>query len=138
MRALFDVPTHSDRGRGRARGDVCRLCLAAREAVEFPLTPRVRYHGTHSCRGPLPSARTSGSAPKEVMHNAGKIPEPVNPLTRGPGLLTCRPGPSLPRPRLEAAVRAGTESWKPNHHGQVDDPPDYGESVRALYDAEEL
>ena len=33
---------------------------------------------------------------------------------------------------------ATCESWKPNHHGQVDDPPDYGESVRALYDAEEL
>ena len=35
MRTLFDVPAHSDRRRGRARGDVCRLCLAAREAVEF-------------------------------------------------------------------------------------------------------
>jgi hypothetical protein len=29
-------------------------------------------------------------------------------------------------------------AWKSDHHGQVDDPPDYGESVRALYDAEEL
>jgi hypothetical protein len=31
----------------------------------------------------------------------GKIPDPVNPLTRGSGLLTCRPGPSPSRPRLE-------------------------------------
>jgi hypothetical protein len=31
----------------------------------------------------------------------GKMPEPVNPLTRGPGLPTCMPGPFLPPcPRL--------------------------------------
>jgi hypothetical protein len=29
------------------------------------------------------------------------------------------------------------DAWKSNHHGQVDDPPDYGEQVRALYEAEE-
>jgi hypothetical protein len=28
-------------------------------------------------------------------------------------------------------------AWKSNHLGQVDDPPDYGESVRAAYAAEE-
>jgi hypothetical protein len=28
-------------------------------------------------------------------------------------------------------------AWKSNHLGQVDDPPDYGETVRALYEAEE-
>jgi hypothetical protein len=28
-------------------------------------------------------------------------------------------------------------AWRSNHFGQVDDPPDCGEGVRALYDAEE-
>lgn len=27
--------------------------------------------------------------------------------------------------------------WKSGHHGAVDDPPNYGEHTRALYDAEE-
>lgn len=28
--------------------------------------------------------------------------------------------------------------WKSGHHGAVDDPPNYGEATRALYDAEEV
>lgn len=28
-------------------------------------------------------------------------------------------------------------SWKSGHHGSVDDPPNYGEAVRALYREEE-
>ena len=32
---------------------------------------------------------------------------------------------------------AWCESWKSNHLGQIDDPPDYGEAVRAAYAAEE-
>ena len=28
-------------------------------------------------------------------------------------------------------------AWKSNHLGQVDDPPNYGEFVRAAYEAEE-
>ena len=28
-------------------------------------------------------------------------------------------------------------AWKINSHGAVDEPPDYGESVRAIYGAEE-
>jgi hypothetical protein len=99
MRTLFDVPAHSDRGRGRARGDVCRLCLAAREAVEFTTgaLPRHSFLAERLCHQP----RASGSAPKVVMQLPGTIPDPVNPLRRGPGLLTCRPGPPLPPPRLE-------------------------------------
>ena len=30
------------------------------------------------------------------------------------------------------------DSWKSNHLGQVDDPPNYGEFTRAAYDAEEI
>lgn len=33
--------------------------------------------------------------------------------------------------------RRTCESWKSGHHGAVDDPPNYGEETRALYDAEE-
>lgn len=33
--------------------------------------------------------------------------------------------------------RGTCEAWKSNHLGQVDDPPNYGEYVRAAYDAEE-
>lgn len=29
------------------------------------------------------------------------------------------------------------EAWRSGHHGAVDDPPDYGESTRALYDGED-
>ncbi len=29
------------------------------------------------------------------------------------------------------------DSWKSGHYGAVDDPPNYGEETRALYDAEE-
>lgn len=28
-------------------------------------------------------------------------------------------------------------AWKSGHHGAVDEPPNYGEETRALYDAEE-
>jgi hypothetical protein len=29
------------------------------------------------------------------------------------------------------------ESWRSGHNGAVDEPPDYGETVRELYEAEE-
>ena len=34
-------------------------------------------------------------------------------------------------------ARQTCAAWKSGHHGAVDDPPNYGEEVRALYDAEE-
>lgn len=33
--------------------------------------------------------------------------------------------------------RMTCDSWKSGHHGAVDDPPNYGEETRALYEAEE-
>lgn len=33
--------------------------------------------------------------------------------------------------------RMKCDAWKSGHLGVVDDPPDYGEAVRAAYDAEE-
>jgi hypothetical protein len=32
---------------------------------------------------------------------------------------------------------ATCDSWKSGHHGAVDDPPNYGEETRALYQKEE-
>lgn len=29
------------------------------------------------------------------------------------------------------------EAWKSGHHGAVDEPPNYGEETRALYDEED-
>lgn len=33
--------------------------------------------------------------------------------------------------------RQTCEAWKSDHYGKIDDPPDYGERVRAAYAAEE-
>ena len=33
--------------------------------------------------------------------------------------------------------RVRCDSWKSGHHGAVDDPPNYGEITRLLYDEEE-
>lgn len=33
--------------------------------------------------------------------------------------------------------RQTCESWASGHHGAIDEPPDYGEEVRALYSMEE-
>ena len=32
---------------------------------------------------------------------------------------------------------ATCEAWRSDHHGKVDDPPNYGELVQPLYDAED-
>jgi hypothetical protein len=34
-------------------------------------------------------------------------------------------------------ARITCAAWKSGHHGAVDEPPDYGEEVRALYEVEE-
>jgi len=44
---------------------------------------------------------------------------------------------SSPLAGKHTSERGTCASWKSGHHGAVDDPPDYGEEVRALYAAEE-
>lgn len=39
---------------------------------------------------------------------------------------------------LYTYARLTCPAWKSGHHGAVDDPPNYGEATRALYDAEEV
>jgi hypothetical protein len=34
-------------------------------------------------------------------------------------------------------ARATCAAWKSGHHGAIDEPPNYGEQVRPLYDAED-
>lgn len=45
-------------------------------------------------------------------------------------------GPGTKRNRY-TRDRDTCEAWRSNHLGQVDDPPDYGERVRAAYEAED-
>ena len=42
-----------------------------------------------------------------------------------------------PHARKYTTERMTCDSWKSGHHGAVDDPPNYGEETRALYEAEE-
>jgi hypothetical protein len=102
MRTLFDVPTRSDRGGGRARGDVCRLCLAAREVVEFPPhTTGALLRDSFLAERLCHQLCSSGGAPKEVMHIARKNSGSSQSSDTRQRSLTCRPGPSPSRPRLE-------------------------------------
>lgn len=45
--------------------------------------------------------------------------------------------PVGPKAAKYVAGQDTCEKWKSGHLGAVDDPPDYGEAVRAAYDREE-
>lgn len=49
----------------------------------------------------------------------------------------CLAGEGTPYGGKYTIGRQTCDAWKSGHHGAVDDPPNYGEEVRALYAEEE-
>lgn len=42
-----------------------------------------------------------------------------------------------PKASKYTSARTTCDAWKSGHHGAIDDPPNYGEHVRPLYEAED-